>query len=50
MEKSNSSDREFKIMVIKMLTRFMRRVDEFSKNLTRENIKRNQFRAKEYNN
>lgn len=46
MELSNPSDKEFKVMVIKMLTRLERRVARHSENLNKqiENIKKNQLK------
>lgn len=40
MEINNLSDKDFKVMVIKIFTRFERRVDELSDNINKE-IKQN---------
>ena len=55
MEISNLPDIEFKIMVIKMLTKLERRTDEYSEDFNKEieNIRKYQnksHRAEEYNN
>lgn len=36
VELSNLLDKEFKVIVIKMLTKLGRRIDEFSKNFNKE--------------
>ena len=38
MEISNTSDQEFKVMVIKMLTALGRRMDEYGHNFNKEKI------------
>lgn len=42
MDVSNLPDKEFKLMVLKMLTKFEKRVEELSKNFNKEiqNIKK----------
>ena len=52
MEMSNLSDKEFKVMIMKMLTRRERRGVEFIKDFNKEseNIKKDPIRAEELNN
>ena len=47
-EKNNLPDKEYKVMVISMLTELERRIDEHSENFNKElgNIKRNQSELK----
>ena len=51
-EISNLSDKEFKVMVIKMITELGKRMDELGENVNKETEKYNKepVRTEEYNN
>ena len=52
MEISDLPDKEFKVMVIKMLTELGKRMDELGENVNKETekCKKEPIRTKEYNN
>ena len=52
MERTNLTNKELKVMVIKILNEFRRKMEEHSANFNRvlENQRKETTRAKEYNN